>query len=253
MTKRVSIIITTYLEESKPYLDACIDSVLNLNYPQHLLDVILVGKKSYQPQYPGVETVAPDTDDFGNSEGMNFGAKHADDPDFYLFLNDDVILTRDSLKNMVVSAGNESIILGPISNCDQGIKYYLFTGNNPLPNQLRFKPETHAEAAKELSEKSSVYPPGIILQSHLYFYAVLIPAHVWHRVGEFDSSMKTGPDDLDFSRRAQALGIPCGICLDSLIFHCSGVTADKTLTLAMREENARVWEAKWGEKQTFGG
>ena len=253
MTKKVAIIITTYLEESKPYLDACIESVLGLNYPQHLIDVILVGRKSYKPEYLGVETIAPDSDDFGNSEGMNYGAKNAGDPDFYLFLNDDVILTRDSLRNLVASAGNESVILGPISNCDQGIKYFLFTGNKPLPNQLRFKPETHAEAAKELMEVQSVYPPGIILQKHLYFYAVLIPAHVWARVGEFGEQYSTGPDDLDYSRRAQQQGIPLGICLDALIFHCSGTTADLTLTPEKRAANAKAWEQTWGDKQPFGG
>lgn len=244
--KKVSIICTTWLEDTKPYLDACMDSILNLNYPQHLLDVILVGRKSYKPEYPGVETVAPDSDSFGNSEGMNFGASFAEaDTDFYLFINDDVILTADSLLNMVRSAADNEVILGPISNCDQSGKYVLaFPGFNQ--RQLRFEPKELKEVSKALMNAQSLYPPGVIVQSHLFFYCTLIPKSVWNKVGKFDEQFKTGPDDIDYSIRAEKLRIPLGICLDSLVWHFSGVTADKTLTPEMREKNQKAFEDKHG-------
>jgi GT2 family glycosyltransferase len=255
VTKRVAIIITTWLEETKPQLDACIESIINLDYPQHLLDVILVGRKSYQPEYPGVETIYPDSDDFGNSEGMNWGARYAlhqeEHPDFLMFLNDDVVLTKNSLANMVSTADNNSLILGPISNCDQGIKYFLHLPQ--VPNQIRMPADEYSEWSKMAMNYLSPYPPGVIFQSHLYFYAVLIPTHVWREVGEFEEKFKTGPDDIDYSKRARGKNIPIGVCLDALIWHASGVTADKTLTPQLREANAKAWREKHGTDQTFGG
>lgn len=258
MKKKVTIIVTTWLYENKPYLDACIDSILNLDYPQELIDVILVGRKGYQPSYFGVQTVVKDSDDFGNSEGMNFGASFAEkDTDFLLFLNDDTILTKSSLKNMVNIAQDADIILGPISPCDNRLKYQLGFGFKDEDGQFvsveanQYRIEQRY--VKPMMEAESFYPPGIIFQSHLYFYAVLIPKRVWDLVGTFEEKFKTGPDDIDYSRRAQEKGIPIGICLNALIWHFGGTTANRTLTPEIREANARAWKEKWGFDQPIGG
>lgn len=258
MKKKVAIIVTCWLYENKPYLDACIDSILNLDYPQELLDVIIVGRKSYQPSYFGAQTVVKDSDDFGNSEGMNFGASFADkDTDFFLFLNDDTILTKDSVTNLVRAAQDAEIILGPISPCDTGLHHVLFFGfhdeNEKLVN-FTGKNQTRIEQnyVEPMMNAKSVYPNGLILVPHLFFYAVLIPKKVWDKVGKFAEEFKTGPDDIDYSYRAKKLGIPLAVCLDSLIWHFSGITSERTLTPQMREENAKKWKEKWGFDQGTG-
>lgn len=251
MSPLISIIVTTYLAESKIYLDACIKSIFNLDYDN--FEVILIGRPSYQPIYDKVKTVVFPKDDFGNSEGINYGVKHASpNAAAYFILNDDVILTKDSLGELV--AVGADMIVGPISNCDQGIKYYLM-GAFDVATQFRLnqgaEPSAVAETINLLSNKRSPYPRGLIIQTHLYFYAVYIPKMVWDKLGSFGEQYKTGPDDLDYSRRAQHAGVRMGIVLSSLVWHASGATADKTITPELRESNAKAWKETWGDDQPF--
>lgn len=244
MSPLISIIVTTYLAESKTYLDACIKSIFNLDYDN--FEVILVGRPSYAPEYAKVKTVIFPKDDFGNSEGINYGVRHANpNAAAYFILNDDVILTKGSLKELV-EAGSGRVILGPISNCDQGIKYFLDTYY--ISNQFRI--DENSDTAQLMSVDSR-YPRGVILQTHLYFYAVFIPKTVWDELGPFGEQYKTGPDDLDYSRRAANAGVSMGIVLSSLVWHASGATADKTLTQEKREANAKAWKETWGDDQPF--
>lgn len=251
MSPLISIIVTTYLAESKTYLDACIKSIFNLDYDN--FEVILVGRPSYAPEYSKVKTVIFPKDDFGNSEGINYGVRHASpNAAAYFILNDDVILTKDSLAELV--AVSPDMITGPISNCDQGIKYYLSVVSGAT-TQFRFPDNLSTDEFENLvsglANATSPYPRGIVIQSHLYFYAVFIPKMVWEKLGSFGEQYKTGPDDLDYSRRAQQAGIRMGIVLSSLVWHASGATADKTLTQEKREANAKAWKETWGDDQPF--
>lgn len=248
MSPLISIIVTTYLPESKIYLDACIKSIFNLDYDN--FEVILVGRPSYQPTYDKVKTVVFPRDEFGNSEGINFGVKNASpNAAAYFILNDDVILTKKSLSE-IVRIEAKDMILGPISNCDQGIKYVLHTYG--VTNQFRLPPSPDAEKLTDsIISAESAYPLGLIFQTHLYFFAVYIPKMVWDKLGPFGEQYKTGPDDLDYSRRAQQAGVRMGVVLSSLVWHASGATADKTITQDMREKNALAWKETWGDEQPF--
>lgn len=251
MSPLISIIVTTYLPESKIYLDACIKSIFNLDYDN--FEVILVGRPSYQPTYDKVKTVIFPRDEFGNSEGINFGVKNANsNAAAYFILNDDVILTKKSLSEIVRCDSGRNV-LGPISNCDQYIHYFLPALGN-MPNQYRMNhdQEEREGLVNNLISCQSPYPAGAIFRPHIYFYAVYISKRVWQDVGALGEEFKTGPDDLDFCKRASACGVPIAIVLSSLVWHASGVTAESTLDDAKRKANAEAWQRKWGEPQPFG-
>lgn len=244
---KVSIIITAYAKASKPYLDACVESIRALNYDQDKLEVIIVGGPDYLPYYPNVKTVRPDKEEFSNPVGINFGFHQASkDSKYFLYLNDDVILTKDSLQNFVKVAGDNMVILNPISPCDNYIFYNLLfpfvTGNQyDLKNY----------DVKELINAKSYYPPGLIHMSFLCLYASLIPRKVWERVGDWDENFETSADDIDYSYRAVQKGVRLAASLDCLIWHFSGRTADTTMTLEKRKASVRYFKKKWGQLPPF--
>lgn len=216
---KVSIVVTTYLEKTKRYLDICMRSIENLNYPKERLDVILVGRKDYMPEYPSVRTVCPEEPEFSNPKGLNFGINSAHpDSEYFFILNDDVVLTPDSLVNLVMAA-IPNVILNPM----------------------------------ELAPIAGIAPPsasrsyGLIEQEHLCMFATLIPRLVLDKIGGFDENFKTGQDDIDYSWRAKDAGINLVLCLHSLVWHFGGTSANTTINNKMRVENVNYFKSKWGK------
>lgn len=251
---RISIVMTTYRPESKRYLDLAIRSIKNLDYPSELLDVILVGKPGYIPEYPGVRSMAPELPEFHNPVGVNFGMKASrSDSEYVMLLNDDVILTRDSLKNLVLSMPTENCVMSAISNCDNQWKYVLTMGyqkgDQAFILQKRYYTYEELEPHFDgLMNTVSLYPRGIILADTLCLYANLIPKRLWDDLGGFDEGFKTGYDDTDFCIRARKAGAHLVIALDSLIWHFGGASTNHTLTDEIREETRRYFYEKWAKK-----
>jgi GT2 family glycosyltransferase len=245
---KVSIVVTAYLEKSKPYLDACIESIKHLDYPQELLDVVIICPTWYAPMYEGCKTLHPCVGQYHNPIAVNYGFKVTDQSSKYvLMLNDDVILTRDCLKNMVMHTKDNDVILGAISNCDNHDFYTLEFPGNLGSRQLRF--EQIKDKLNAMMSAKSAYPPGYIYPRTLYLYANLFPRKVLAKIGGFDEQFKTGFDDTDFCLRAVKSGVRLAIALDCLIWHCGGVSADQTmgsLDSELRAENERFFREKWG-------
>lgn len=250
---KVSIIVTSYLPENKRYLDLCMRSIANLDYPRELLDVIVVTRPGYAPMYDDAVTIAPDREEFGCAESVNFGISWAsEDSKFIWTLNDDVIVTRDSLKNLVQLAADNEIILNPTSNCDNFGLYDLILGfmSNDSLVTVRDRSYTYEDLsakAEHLMNAKSFYPQGLITQPHLFFYATLIPRRVIEKLGLFDEKFKTGQDDIDYSKRAKAQNVSMAIALNAVVWHFSGATANKTMSEDMRCRNLLYFKEKWGE------
>jgi GT2 family glycosyltransferase len=252
MASKVSIIITTYIPKSKRHLDLCIKSIKSLNYPPECLEIILVGKKSYMPEYEGVKTICPEQEEFFNPVGVNLGMNSASKNSKYLVMaNDDVVFTRDWLTNMVNAAGDNDVILGSLSNCDQHGHYQLI-----MPfDKRQYSYEELEPHIDELINAKSFYPPGFIFPSTLYLYANLFPAKVWAKVKNgttpdsigFDQRYRVGWDDSDYCRRAKMHGVRLAICLDSIIWHYSGTSAASTVPMEDRLYNESFYREKWGD------
>lgn len=251
--KKVSVIITTYLPESKKYLDLCIRSIENLDYPKEDLEVIVVGKPDYLPQYKSAKTICPPQETFHNAVGLNCGVKNASDKsDFLFILNDDVILTKNCLKPMIeMNIGNNFIING-ISPCDNNVQYILTFGFK-TKNDLNILTSNHYSYEQfepyfdDVMNADSLYSMGFIKQEFLCMYATLYPRKVFQDVGLFDEKIKTGPDDIDYSWRAIEKGYACGASLSSLIWHFGGVSVEKSQTTQRRVDNLRYFLKKWNK------
>jgi GT2 family glycosyltransferase len=238
---KVGIVITAFLPQSLRYLDLCVRSIKALDYPRELLDVVIVTPKGYRPAFDGVTVIHPHKDDYLNGHAMNFGIQAVEKSDYYLYLNDDVILTKDSVKNLVAAARamSDQAIVMPVGNDAQG-KFIL---NMPIELRPHKYEELQPHFERLISVKSE-YPPGIILQDTLCMYAALIPSQVYARVGPFAEDLEQ--NDIDYSLRARQAGCFNAVSLDSVIFHFGGVSADITLTPEKRAKNARALIERWG-------
>jgi GT2 family glycosyltransferase len=252
---KVSIVVNTWSPKAKPYLDLCIESIRNLNYPQEQLDVVLVGRKSYQPEYEGVKTVAPDSDEFGNELGQNFGVAVTDPSSDYLFLiNDDVFLTKNCVKNLVDMCAGQNMLLTPISPCDNFWKYTLHFVFNHEGEQLAlfdrfYRYEQLEPYFKSLMNADSIYPQGALQTDMICAFALFLPRSTWNMIGPLDENFDTGQSDYDYCLRARALNLPRVIALNSIAWHFGGATTDGGHSDVRREKNTKYFQEKWpGER-----
>ncbi len=250
---KVSIVVTTYLEKTKKYLDLCLQSIDNLSYPKELIEVILVGRKGYDPEYPNVRTIYPEQEEFHNPVGLNHGFKNiAKDSQYILMLNDDVILTKNSLTHLVNAVGNRKVFANALSPCDNGTTYEIAMGYQKCGDVVWFQKNQHRyedfppEDYYFIMNSESMCPPGVIYASWLCQYATLMPASVIQDVGLFDENFKTGQDDLDHCIRAAKVGYRFVSVTSALIFHFGGTSAESTLNIDLRVKNIEYFKSKHG-------
>lgn len=237
---KISIIITSYLPEAKPYLELCLESVRNLDYPKELLDVLIVSKFGYAPLYDGVRTVAPLQHEYDPAVGVNFGVKNAfPESEYFFILNDDVILTKQSLLKLVQYQSNKIGVLMPIGNDQQG-KYHAYVGIEP--GQYKF--DQLKDSAKFLMNNQSAYPGLLTFHETLCTYAFLLSRKAYEAIGPFDEDL-IGQDDIDYTLRASRAGYVNAIAYDSLVYHFGGVSADQTFNDERRKKSLEIFNKKW--------
>lgn len=248
MMPKVSVVVTAYLEQSRPYLDLCVKSLQNLNYPKDRLEIILVSPAWYKPEYDRVLNISPNLTTYNNAYALNFGASViTHDIQYILFTNDDCIFTKNSLVNLIASSqiiGDRGIFM-PISN-DQQQRYmwpvpYIPSGSYRI-DQMAWDDMTFSV----LTNAGSPYQRGMIFCETLCLYAVLVPRPVWNLVGKYDEA--GWQDDIDYTRRVAKAGLVNAICMNSLVYHAGGVTADVTLGALdskARAESLKSYNEKW--------
>lgn len=252
LAPKVSVIVTTYEEKNHRYLDLCIKSVRNLNYPQDRLEIIIVSKSSYIPRYDGIKTIFPSAEEFPNPKGMNIGFHEASkDSKYFFYMNDDVILAKDCLSSLISVVGDQMVMANPISPCDNGVFYQFnfgfkhgsewfgMTGKFFRYEQL----EPHFE---DLMNTPSPLQPGWIKVPWLCMFTTLVPRKVWEAIGDFDEKFETGQDDIDYCNRAAQNGVSLLVATHALSWHFGGVTSTDTIKSNKRYTNIMYYKEKWG-------
>lgn len=249
---KVSIIIPTYHDKTKPYLDLCVDAIRNLDYPAELIDVSIISPTTYIPKYQGIKNLHHPNDNRSFAEAVNYGIKNSDQTSKHIFLlSDDTIPTANSLKNIVTTIGDLDHIAQGISNCDNGWQYQLHipfkVGNDNYLLDKRYLTldDFNNDDVKQLKFSNSLYPSGVIYPQTICFYAVLIPRSVINQIGFLDEQFRDGYEDSDYCQRAKNRSIRLVIVTDAIIFHFGGATTNDILTEEITAKNKKLFFDKW--------
>lgn len=227
----VSIIVTSYCPESKRYLDLCMRSISNLSYGN--IEIVLVGRPDYLPEYPNAKTISPPEQEFWNGRGINYGVEHSSGE--YLFIiNDDVILTRDCIEPLLQWA-RHGVNVMPAGNDMQG-RYYVA--------EYALTPTTDMANALTVHGCRGNVNQALVFADTLCLYAHMVSRETWDKVGPMDDN--SGLIDIDWCLRVNRAGHTNAIELSSLVWHFGGSSVQHTLDTPKREKQKAQFKAKWG-------
>ncbi|WP_320112682.1 glycosyltransferase [Draconibacterium orientale] len=196
--KNIAILLTCYNRINQTL--RCLESLLQVSVPQnHRIEVFLVDDNSpdatgkiVKDTYPQVNVIYGDGELYWN-RGMILAWKTAAqklDYDFYLWLNDDVILVKETLNifldDLQKSGKEAAIIAGACKSSTNKVSYSGYLKKNG---------------------KKKLIPTGAPQQCD-YFNGnvVLIPSSIFKKVGFLDPLFHHAQGDFDYGLRAKKEG-----------------------------------------------
>ena len=237
---RIAVLMTCFNRKSKTL--SCLESLFKQEQKDFFnLHVFLVDDgctdgtaDAVKKTYPEVDILQGTGDLYWNG-GMRlaFGEAMKGDFDYYLWLNNDVLLYSDTIARLLdivqslhTAQGRPAIIVGAMKDPETGKLTY--SGN-------RIK-GWYAPLSYERVEPREVP----MLCDAINGNCVLIPATVARRVGNLNEKFTHGAGDYDYSLRAKKMGFSsyvapgyAGTCSQNTI---TGTCRDKTLSFAERKK-----------------
>ena len=209
----VSIITVNY--NGRRFLDACFDSLLVVDYPRELLEIIMVDNGSeddsvryVNERFPSVKVLKNEKNNY--SQANNLGIRSSRGK-YVVFINNDVVVERDWLKELVRCA-EADLLIGAI-----GSKILLKNGKvqslglTQFPNfywgDIGFyvKDSDKFNASEELVAISGC--------------AALYRKECLEAIGVFDEDFNMYLEDVDLGIRCRKNGWKLLICSASIIHH----------------------------------
>ena len=204
----------------------CLDSVLQITYANYKIIVIDNGSTIneahiLQKRYKNKITVFRTEKNLGYSGGVNFGIKKSFKykPDFFLLLNNDVIVTKEFLNNLVeTSKSNHAIgVVSPIIYDLEQKSKVLFSGGDI--NWILARPYNKTDI-----------PKSVRFENFITGCSMLIKNDVIHKVGLFDNQYFAYFEDAAFSYSAQKAGYLLKCDTQAIIYHKESATAGREST-----------------------
>lgn len=183
-------------------------------------EILVISDSKEPPQGLGTAKLfhSPDCSMWEPDHKANFGVANASPNTLgYFMVNDDLVLLKGSLGNLVQEATHHEMILNPISNCEDI--------NIINPQECGFKTEVTPpteDPDDELGHLLDIVDgrPFIFPTHRLYTYATVIPKAIWDKVGPFDPKFGAlGCIDEDYSLRASIAGVRLGILTNAFVLH----------------------------------
>lgn len=257
MIPTVTVIVPHHLNENDQYLRWCIKSIVSSKNIR--LEVICVSDATENPIYsanlwelsdipdrkltcyhdPGLSNV---------TKKWRFGLSVSNpESEYVMLISDDVMVSEHTIAMLAASAEGAPMILNPASNGDASTRYYASYG---LRKGTEFKDIPHKCTLEEISgfEESVIsmplMNPVIIDPGWVSFYCTLFPRTVLNQVGDFDEKLDVRYNDVDYCKRARALGIPSLIQLGCFALHFG----DRTLPKCTTEAEYHAADVAWQEK-----
>lgn len=237
---KTSIIILTYNQLNVTKL--CIESILK-HTPENI-EIIVVDNHStdgtieYLQSLSYIRTIFNETNQ-GFARGCNQGYEIASG-DTILFLNNDTVVTKNWLHNMLntLYQDDQIGIVGPVSNYVGGSPQQIQAGYSSIDSLDSFA-EQYSNQTYRNSKRTL----------RLVGFCLLIKRKVLEDIGSFDENFKTGSfEDDDLCIRAIKNGYHLRIAEDSFIHHHGHATFNGNQELSLHHsfvENKHYIMQKW--------
>ncbi len=237
-TPLISIITVNF--NGKNYLEKCLSSVFNLNYPETRLEVILVDNLSsddslslVNERFPRVKVLKNKINNY--CKANNLAIKESSG-EYVLLMNNDVYLNRNWLKetlSLLSTRSDAAACMGKILFPDKRIQS---AGHYELPN---FYWADRGFKEKDIGQFGNIEEISSIPNT-----AVIYRRNVFKNVGYFDEDFNMYLEDVDFSYRCKKYGykllyVPSAVCVHE--FH--GVASEEFI-MNQIERNRLLFIAK---------
>jgi GT2 family glycosyltransferase len=222
---KVSIVIVNF--NGKQHLNACLTSILRLNYPKDLIEVIIVDNNStdgsielLQSKYSWVKLIRNSKNE-GFAKPSNDGARAAKG-ELVAFLNNDMRVQRDWLIELVKSLKNNNAqCAGSVCLMWNG-KLVDFVGGSISFYGMGYQ-FNHLEDISGLKDQLS--------QDKEILFAcggsMLVDRNVFLSTDAFDEDYFAYFEDLDFGWRLKILGYKTVLSVKSRVYHKHHSTGNK--------------------------
>lgn len=241
---KASVVVLTY--KNADYAHMCLESILTkTTYPE--FEVIVVDNDSPQEMRESLQAFADQDQrvrlilnekNEGFARGNNIGLDAATG-DYYVLLNDDVVVTPGWLSTLIGHLQDPSVgMVGPVTNS---------SGNE---TRIRVDYE-EVEAMDRFAEEYTQAHAGETFEiSMLPFHCVALRREVFNQVGPLDERFGRGMfEDDDYALRLKREGYRL-ICAEDVFVHHWGSASFSRLGVSeywhLFDSNRQKFEEKWG-------
>ncbi|MBJ6362727.1 glycosyltransferase family 2 protein [Paenibacillus sp. GCM10012307] len=237
---KTSIVILTHNQLAMTI--GCLESIRRHTPEEHEIIIIDNGSTDGTPGYARLQPdviLHENKENLGFAKGCNQGVELATG-DNVLFLNNDTIMTKDWLKNMLQALYSSEHIgmVGPVTNYSSGHQRIPVTYTDLAGLDAFSKSHIEAHAGSKLSVR------------RLVGFCLLVKRTVLDEIGGFDERFGLGNyEDDDLCLRAIRQGYGLYVAMDSFIHHYGHATmnqlpSDNLNTLL--QQNSKKATEKWG-------
>ncbi|SDN58961.1 Glycosyltransferase, GT2 family [Paenibacillus sp. yr247] len=239
------IIVTT--NDQRAHLQNCIESIYE--HTPEPFEIIIIDNASTDDTEAYLKTLTGKVryrvykSNLGFAGGTNQGLRLARGTTL-LFLNNDTIVTKNWLKNMLTCLySNEKYgLVGPVTN--------YISGEQLIETNYSSTEEMHRFAAVyNQSDSSKWYRTG-----RLTGFCVLMRRDVFDRLGYLDEGFEIGNcEDDDYGLRTRLMGLDLIIVKDTFIHHVGSVSI-KALGERLEEvygKNLNFYSRKWSDSHSL--
>ncbi len=226
----VDIIIPT--RNNPEYLLACVQSIQICTTLPHNIIVVNNGSPGSLPALPPGVVVVQSNSPLPFAAAINLGIRHGTAPRVCI-ANDDIIMTHGWLEPLLECIDNGAGLCNPLSNCDYGwLHNYeldidgvpLLPGGNVLRNGSIALRDGDGAVPVERLYHFQPCTTRSYNREWVAFFCTVVDRRVLDAVGPLDEEFLTGCEDLDFCRRAAALGYTSSVDERSFVMHFGGVS-----------------------------
>ena len=219
----VDIVIPTY--SNLRGLRLCLDSIQKCTTMLHNIIVVNNGQNEEMHQWLDgrADIMYQKTGKMTFAQAVNAGIKRGK-AKYVCILNDDLVVAKGWLEELVNACPAGVGAVGPLSNCDKGWLHNLnlnIGGVDLLPGMNTF--EQIEPIAGQIHEFQSPYQ-DMPERDWVAFYCTLIPREVLNKVGILNEEYTNSGEDVDLCRRIKKHGYKIVQNYKSFVFHFGAVS-----------------------------